>query len=141
MKNMPSTPQPLPKLRILVIEDNVDLQNLYRINLKKWSVTGEVLVTSDGWEGILSLETEMPDMIIVDLLMPTFDGFKTISCINQQDTLDKPKVVVVTGLPEQEARVVGSLPGDVTVLGKPIQFDELERIATEVAKEKKMHSS
>ena len=54
------------KLKLLIIEDELDLLTLYRCNIEDWNIHVELLTASDGYEGLLKIGTWQPDMIVTD---------------------------------------------------------------------------
>ena len=68
--------------KILVIDDEVHLQELYREELSSEGYV--VSVAKDGFEGIQLCEKENPDLVIVDIRMPGMDGLETIARILNQ---------------------------------------------------------
>ena len=67
--------------KILIIDDEVDLVSLLEKKLKKNG--HEVLAAYDGQRGI-ELAAEMPDLIILDIMMPKADGFEVCRAIREK---------------------------------------------------------
>ena len=61
------------KKKIMIIEDNKDLQDIYRHSFEKYGY--EVVVEGNGLEGVSSVVKSLPDVILLDLMMPGMDGF------------------------------------------------------------------
>ena len=61
------------KYKILVVEDDPDIQNALTTILEVKNY--EIVIASDGIEGLAKLREEKPDLMILDLLMPKMDGF------------------------------------------------------------------
>jgi CheY-like chemotaxis protein len=84
--------------RVLIVEDDADLRRLYRTALQFGGF--EVLESGDGFHALHLLEQRTPDLVVLDLMLPTISGQ-----IVQQEmaaklhTRDIP-IVVVTGSPE-----------------------------------------
>jgi CheY-like chemotaxis protein len=79
------------KKKIMIIEDNKDLQAIYKHSFEKYGY--EVVVKGDGLEGVMSVVTAMPDVILLDLMMPGMDGFGFLKKMNDQGGLSIPVVV------------------------------------------------
>lgn len=62
--------------RLLFIDDNQDTKMLIKLAFEKIHTNWEVLLASDGIEGITKAESERPDAILLDVVMPKLDGFK-----------------------------------------------------------------
>lgn len=120
-------------LRVLVVEDDLELLRLYRLRLARWPMQPEVATASDSFEALVRIGNACPDLLITDLRMPNLDGFKMISSLRRMPELDQLEIVVVSGLDAAEIVDRGGLPKDVYVLPKPVPFDSLEQIAVQVA--------
>lgn len=82
--------------RILIIEDDPDLTDLYQTKFMMEQF--EVLTASDGGIGIEKAGTEKPDVILLDILMPNVNGFEVLKQLKTQpETKDTP-VIVYTNL-------------------------------------------
>jgi CheY-like chemotaxis protein len=86
----------LDRLTILVLEDHVDSREMLRQMLEDLGAT--VLSAGDGWEGLLVLRAERPDVILCDLLMPAMDGFAFIAALRRDPRWRRTAVVAVTAL-------------------------------------------
>lgn len=65
----------MPK-RVLIIDDEIGIRKITEISLK--AIAGwEVLAAASGSEGLAIAETEQPDVILLDVMMPEMDGIKT----------------------------------------------------------------
>jgi CheY-like chemotaxis protein len=73
-----------------------------------------------------------PDLLITDLRMPGMDGFVMLNALRKAPEASNTRIVVVTGLDRSEIEARGGLPPDMEILGKPIPFDRLRRIASDV---------
>ena len=123
----------LPRFRILVAEDEDSLRTLYSMQLARWALAPTVTLVPDGYKALLEIGRHPPDLLIADLQMPEFDGFKMLRTLREMSELQAMTIVVVTGLDVSTIRQRGGLPDGVRVLPKPIPFAELEMIATEQA--------
>ncbi len=65
--------------KILVIDDEIHLRELYRAELTEEGY--QVILAKDGFEGIRFCEEQNPDLIVVDIRMPGMDGLETIARI------------------------------------------------------------
>jgi len=60
--------------RVLIVDDELVIIKFLRANLKAWGY--EVLAAMDGAEALQTLEMELPDLVILDIMMPKMDGFE-----------------------------------------------------------------
>ena len=64
----------MSKTRILVVDDELSIIKLLRANLEAKGY--EVLTALDGFEALQAFEMELPDLVILDIMMPKMDGFE-----------------------------------------------------------------
>jgi len=82
---------------IMVVDDEEPLRKLLRVNL---TVEGYDVVTApDGSSALTMLETQEPDLVLLDIMMPGLDGFQTLDLIRQRS--DVP-VIMLTARCETE---------------------------------------
>ncbi len=111
--------------RILVIDDQEDVRELIGLSLKKLT-SWEALAAASGAEGVAIAETEKPDAILLDMLMPGMDGAATLALLQQRHTTRGIPVIFLTGRPEmadaEPAGVAGVIlkPFDLFALPKRI---------------------
>lgn len=122
--------------RILIVEDQDDLTKLYRINLGLWPLKPKVITANNGFEAMIKICNERPDLMIADLFMPDFDGFTMLKCIREVPEYRDMPIVVVTGLSPADIAARGRLPEGIPVLPKPIPFAQLQLLAEELAARK-----
>ena len=111
------------KHRILVIEDQEDLAELYESSL-----TGagyDVTVAYTGEEGLAEFEAHTPDAVLMDMTLPEMHGTKVLGKI--RDLSPSVPVVVVTGETMAESRDVCERLGVQEYLSKPPDYDALLR--------------
>ena len=110
---------------ILVVDDEPPIVRLVRAKLK---VDGyEVLTASSGREALEILEEEVPDLVVLDVMMPDMDGFETLRRIRQRNQVP---VVMLTARGSDADKLQGLQSGADDYVTKPFNPDELEaRIA------------
>lgn len=87
-------------MRILVIEDDADLR---AVMVEALSRDGHVVEdASDGLEGLQCARERRPDLILLDLVMPTMDGWTFLEEQKRDERLADVPVVLVSGCPEDE---------------------------------------
>lgn len=79
------------KKKIMIIEDNKDLQDIYKHSFEKYGY--EVLVEGNGLEGVNSVIKTLPDVILLDLMMPGMDGFGFLRKMKETGGLSIPVIV------------------------------------------------
>ena len=125
-------PQTTPgeaRLRVMVVEDEPELLRLFTMVIAGWDLPVDVTPASDGFEALLRIGQQCPDLLVTDLNMPGMDGFKMIASLRGVGpAYDDMEVIVVTALSEAEIEQRGGLPRQVRVFHKPVPFDELEAL-------------
>lgn len=86
--------------KVLVVEDDKYLLNAYRVKLEKCGF--EVQLAMDGEEAITNLKANLPDIVLLDLVMPKKDGFMTLAEMKADETLKNIPVLVTSNLGQKE---------------------------------------
>lgn len=118
---------------ILVVEDEATLCLVYELTLSRWPMRPQVMTAYDGYEALLRVGLNRPDMLVTDLRMPGMNGFQMLKTLRKLHELSDMKIVVVSGLSPDEIEDGGGIPEGIQVLPKPIPFDQLQEIAERVA--------
>ncbi|MBU0683436.1 MAG: response regulator [Candidatus Omnitrophota bacterium] len=84
----------MTKNKILVVDDNQDLIETLKVRLKAF---GYIVVTAlDGVECLEKCRLESPDLILLDILMPNMDGFKTLEELRNNVRTKNVPVIMLT---------------------------------------------
>lgn len=118
-------------LKLLVVEDEADLLKLYRLQVEGWGLPVELLTAANGFEGLVRIGENRPNLLVTDLNMPGMDGFRMIRSLRANPDFANMEIVAVTALGKEEIADRGGLPEDVRVFTKPVPFSELERLVCE----------
>lgn len=86
--------------KILIVEDDRFLLNAYKYKLERSGF--EVITALDGEEALKVLKNDLPDLIILDLIMPNKDGFEVLEEIKKDLNLKKIPVIVCSNLGQPE---------------------------------------
>lgn len=118
----------LGQMKILVVEDDNTLLKLYRIHMTGWNMPIEVTTVANGYDALVLIGREQPDLMIADLNMPGMDGFQMVRSLSSSSFREGMEIVVVTGLDDEDITTQGGLPAGVRVMHKPIPFTELKTL-------------
>ena len=113
-------------LRVLVAEDEPDIRKLYQITMSTWDIPLQLTLAEDGYEALIRIGQQRPDILIVDLNMPNMDGFHMIKALKKDPNYQDMDIFVVSALSPESISSRGGLPDGVVVYGKPIPFEKLE---------------
>jgi two-component system, OmpR family, alkaline phosphatase synthesis response regulator PhoP len=107
--------------RILVVEDNRNLATGLRNNLE---IEGyEVAVAGDGTSGLALARSTLPDVIVLDLMLPGMDGYRVLKTL-REDGIDTP-VLILSARGEETDKVLGFHLGADDYVAKPFGLLEL----------------
>lgn len=106
--------------KILVIEDEERMARFVRLNLEQDGFQVSEALT--GREGLDKLRTFMPDLILLDIMLPDLDGFELLKMIREIDTVP---VIMLTAKSEEEDKVRGLELGADDYITKPFSPREL----------------
>lgn len=118
--------------KILIIDDEEDIQKLLKIRLEQ---EGFIVITAgDGEKGVKLAELEMPDLILLDIMMPIVDGY---SCLKEIRRIQKTKdthVLMMSGKEEEKVRDLFAFQKISGYLEKPFELDNLIAKIKEILK-------
>jgi CheY-like chemotaxis protein len=107
--------------KILIVEDSVDMRQMLRDLLE--AMDHQVSEAVDGLEGVKAALTQMPDLIIMDLMMPSAGGDSTMRFMRGTPGLEKIPVLVVSA--HADVAHIAKQLGAESWLAKPIRIEEL----------------
>jgi DNA-binding response OmpR family regulator/DNA-binding CsgD family transcriptional regulator len=108
---------------VLVVDDSPETLRFLTDAIEDAGMT--VLVAREGEHALSIVEKVLPDVILMDALMPGMDGFETCRRLKRNSTLAHVPVIFMTGLSETQDIVKGLEAGGVDYVTKPIVPDEL----------------
>jgi signal transduction histidine kinase/ActR/RegA family two-component response regulator len=114
--------------KILVVDDNRDAADSLQVLFEMENCN--VATAYDGHEAVLAVERAMPDMIVMDLGMPTMDGYEAARRIRCQPGAKELLMIAVTGWGQSDARQRTIDAGFDHHLIKPVNFDEIKYLAS-----------
>jgi excisionase family DNA binding protein len=117
--------------KVLMVDDDRTLLRLYELEMDGWDMPLTVMKAYDGFEALIQIGAERPDLLISDLSMPGMDGFRMIRTLRENPAYAGMAIIVISGLEKASMQAMG-LPGDIPVFPKPVPFAQL-RAAVEQA--------
>lgn len=109
--------------KVLVVEDERDLAELLAYNLEKEGY--QVMLTGNGLEGLETARRELPDLILLDLMLPGMMGTEVCSSLRHSDKTRAIPVLMLTARGDEIDRVVGFEMGADDYIVKPFSMREL----------------
>lgn len=129
--------KPDNRLKILVVEDDRILLKLYRSRIEAWDLPVSVTTASNGYEALILIGREQPDLMISDLHMPGMNGFEMVRTLVASSFREGMEIVVVSALSSEEIEEKGGLPPGIHCFSKPIPFAELRQYAEQLIERRK----
>jgi twitching motility two-component system response regulator PilH len=109
--------------KILVVDDVASDQKRICAILAKLDTL--VIVANNGKEAVQKAQTEKPDLIFMDVVMPEVDGFSACRQITTNDTTKNIPVVIVSSKNQKADKVWAQLQGATAMVSKPYQDEEI----------------
>jgi DNA-binding NarL/FixJ family response regulator len=108
---------------VLIVDDTAETISILSEALEKEGMS--TLVALDGNQALSIAKRMLPDIILLDALMPGIDGFETCKLIKLNSDLKSIPVIFMTGLTDSEHVVRGLEAGAVDYVTKPININEI----------------
>ncbi|MDA7877423.1 response regulator transcription factor [Akkermansiaceae bacterium] len=108
---------------ILIIEDEVDIAELIAINLQREGFSVETI--HDGREGLALVLKNQPDLVVLDLMIPTMDGYQVLKEMQRDTRSHSIPVLMLTARSQIEDRILGLEKGADDYMTKPFSPREL----------------
>jgi twitching motility two-component system response regulator PilH len=116
--------------RILIVDDSPSqLLGIKRIVEK---LGHETLTAEDGAAGVEVAKQQLPDLILMDVVMPNLNGFQATRTISKNPDTAHIPIVLVTTKDQETDRVWGMRQGAKAYVTKPIKEDELAKTLQEL---------
>jgi DNA-binding response OmpR family regulator len=116
--------------RVLVIDDEAPIRLLCRVNLEAEGMS--VIEAADGPSGLDTARRELPDVVLLDVMMPGLDGWQVAAELLEGDNTADIPIVFLTARAELRDRVRGIDLGGVEYLTKPFNPVELAPLVREL---------
>ena len=109
--------------KILVVDDSpTDLQWFRELLSKKGF---EVVTAASGEEGVSKTKAEMPDLVLMDVVMPGLNGFQATRTLARDESTKDIPVILCTNKSQETDRIWGLKQGAKDYVTKPVDADEL----------------
>ena len=109
--------------RVLVIEDETNIQELLKYNLEKNGYN--VIVADNGVDGLEEALANVPDIILLDLMLPGLDGLEVCKRLRMEKRTKKVPILMLTAKSEELDKVLGLELGADDYITKPFSIKEL----------------
>ena len=117
----------MAKAKILVVDDSPTQLSMMRAPFEKEGYT--VVSATDGEEALAMVEKELPNLVVLDVIMPKFNGFQVCRKIKSQDSTKHIKVILLTSKNQKSDEFWGKKQGADLYMTKPFEEEELYKQA------------
>lgn len=108
--------------KVLIVDDDEEIREYLKQELKE---VYKVITASNGVEGFIIAVSELPDLIISDVVMPEMDGFKLVAKLKGNTNVGHIPIILLTSKTEHEDRINALEKGADAYLTKPFNTEEL----------------
>jgi pilus assembly protein CpaE len=109
--------------KILIVDDDVDTLRLVGFMLQRQGY--QIVAANNGNQALVMAKTEMPDVILLDIMMPDMDGYEVTRQLRKNPETANIPIIMFTAKSQQEDRLTGFEVGGDDYLTKPTQPKEL----------------
>lgn len=113
----------MPRPRVLIIEDERGLTDVLSYNLQREGY--DVMVAHDGQEGLRKAQMHLPDVILLDLMLPGLPGLDVCRELRSGDRTRQVPIIMLTAKAEETDQVVGFSMGADDYVTKPFSVKVL----------------
>jgi len=103
--------------KILLVDDNKELLELLCLSLQDGGFS--VITATDGVEALKKARSLLPDLILLDLMLPEMDGFAVCETLRQDPATASVPVLILSGMPGQMPKYAGIESGGTDFISKP----------------------
>ncbi len=112
-----------PRMRILIVEDERGLTDVLEYNLKREGY--DTVVAHDGQEGLRKAQTLLPDLILLDIMLPGLSGFDVCRELRAGERTREIPIIIISAKSEETDQVVGFSLGADDYVTKPFHVKVL----------------
>jgi two-component system phosphate regulon response regulator PhoB len=117
----------MPKTKVLVVEDDQAISEILVYNLEKAGF--DVFKSSDGRDGLNQAQLRLPDLILLDVMLPVMDGTEVCRRLRAQPETATATIIMLTAKSEESDELIGFSVGADDYVTKPFSIRVLlERI-------------
>ncbi|MCU0587335.1 MAG: response regulator transcription factor [Syntrophobacteraceae bacterium] len=113
----------MSKMKIVIVEDDTDILQLLAYNMQASGF--EVITSRDGFEGLGLVRQNLPDLVLLDLMLPGLDGFDVCKELKRNPETQNIPILMLTARGEEVDRIVGLELGADDYVVKPFSPREL----------------
>ncbi len=112
-----------PMANILIIEDDPEAAHILELSLRREGY--QVTIAMDGIQGLHAIQTQHPDLVLLDLMMPDIDGFEVCRRVRANPATTHLPIIVVSARTQDADKQMAAQVGANAYLTKPYRRTEL----------------
>ncbi|MBV6868641.1 twitching motility response regulator PilH [Xanthomonas euvesicatoria] len=120
--------------RILIVDDSPS--QLLGIQRSVEKLGHETITATDGAAGVEAAKESLPDLVLMDVVMPNLNGFQATRTLKREPTTQHIPVILVTTKDQDTDRMWGMRQGARAYITKPFSEDELLEVMERVFNQK-----
>jgi DNA-binding response OmpR family regulator len=118
--------------KIVIVDDEIHIRALLEQTLEDLDGEPQILVATNGAEGLALIEAERPRLVFLDVMMPLMNGYEVCSAVRRNPELSSTTVVMLTAKGQEADRTRGLDVGAHRFVTKPFDPDEILALANEI---------
>lgn len=118
------------KQSVLVVDDEPQARSMMRLILVRAGF--DVVEAKDGYQALDEVERRLPDLMILDIMMPGIDGFYVCEQLRADEKTANLPIIVLSAMTDADSVSRGKEVGATMYLKKPVSPDDLTRYVQEV---------
>jgi CheY-like chemotaxis protein len=122
----------LPVKRVLVVDDNLDVLELFARMLSVYDKTLGIATASTGQEALAELRNRPPDLVFLDIVMPGMDGWQVLEHKGRDEAVKNIPVVIISA--EDSAEQIGNSQVLLATMGQGLSVNQILRCSLQFSK-------
>ena len=122
----------MPNVKIAIIDDEVYIRALLEQTLEDLEDEPEILMATNGVEGLALIESERPQLVFLDVMMPLMNGYDVCAAARKNPELAATTIVMLTAKGQESDRLHGLKMGANNFVTKPFDPDEILDLARKI---------
>ncbi len=118
--------------KIVIVDDEVHIRALLEQTLEDLDGEPQILLATNGAEGLALIEAEKPQLVFLDVMMPLMNGYEVCAAVRKNPDLQGTTVVMLTAKGQEADRTRGLDSGAHRFVTKPFDPDEILALADEI---------
>jgi DNA-binding response OmpR family regulator len=118
---LPARKQP----RVLVVDDDEGIRTIITKGLEQLTVPVQIVTACDGIEALQKIQSDLVDMVILDVMMPRMDGFSVCERLRSDVRTAFIPILMLTASADENNRTKGFMVGTDDYMNKPFNTPEL----------------